>query len=60
MKPFIHITRADNGTTTARDQAGRRVSEPRMPQLSPDAEILLADKQSVIVTESGEIHPDWN
>jgi len=60
MKPFIHITRADDGITTVRDHAGRRVSEPRIPQLSPDAEILLADKQSVIVTESGEIHPDWN
>ena len=60
MKPFIHITRADDGVITARDQAGRRVSEPRMPQLSPDAEILLHEKQSVIVTESGEIHPDWN
>ncbi|WP_250478546.1 hypothetical protein, partial [Caballeronia sp. INML1] len=58
MKPFIHITRADDGTVTAIDHAGRHVSEPRMPNLSPDAESLLEEKQEVIINEKGEPHSD--
>lgn len=60
MKPFIHITRADDGTVTAIDHAGRRVSEPRIPNLNPDAASLLQEKQEVIINEKGALHPDWN